>query len=108
MKITALDLASRRKTPDGVAGYEVLGETLVFVGQDLSRDVARGFPWHEFDVRESASSGRFFGLKRRGEPFRPSLTRPPLSPDQFRQLGLGAAGRWRRLQIPFDDVRQMI
>jgi hypothetical protein len=28
-------------------------ETLVFTGQDLSRDVARGFPWREFEIRES-------------------------------------------------------
>ena len=34
-------------------------QTLVFIGQDLSRDVARGFPWREFEIRESAHSRRF-------------------------------------------------
>jgi len=82
-------------------------ETLVFTGQDLSRDVARGFPWRAFEVRESASSGRFLGLKRLGEPFPPSLRRPPLSPEQFTQLGLGAVGRWHRLPVPFDRVREL-
>jgi hypothetical protein len=82
-------------------------ETLVFTGQDLSRDVARGFPWRAFEVRESASSGRFFGLKRLGDPFPPSLKKPPLSPDQFTQLGLGSVRRWARLRVPFDQVRQL-
>jgi hypothetical protein len=83
-------------------------ETLVFTGQDLSRDVARGFPWRAFEVRESASSGRFFGLKRLGEPFPPSLRKPPLSREQFTRLGLGAVGRWHRLPVPFDQVRQLV
>lgn len=82
-------------------------ETLVFTGQDLSRDVARGFPWRAFEVRESASSGRFFGLKRLGDPLPPSLKKPPLSPDQFTQLGLGSVRRWARLRVPFDQVRQL-
>ena len=64
------------------------GEALVFLGQELARDVARGFPWREFEIRESASSGRFFGLKRLGEPFPPSAKRPPLSPERYQQLGL--------------------
>ena len=83
------------------------GETLVFLGQDLSRDVARGFPWREFAVRESAGSGRFFGLRRLGEPFPLSAKRPPLSRDTYRQLGLGSLRRWHRLQVTFDDVREM-
>ena len=83
------------------------GETLVFVGQDLSRDVARGFPWREFEIRESASSGRFFGLKRLGDALPPSASKPPLSPDQYRKLGLASVHRWQRLQVPFDHVREI-
>jgi hypothetical protein len=82
-------------------------ETLVFTGQDLSRDVARGFPWREFEIRESAHSRRFFKLKRLGEPFRPFADKPPLSREQFKQLGLSSAGRWQRLDVPFDDLRQI-
>ena len=82
-------------------------ETLVFTGQELSRDVARGFPWREFEIRESAHSRRFLGLKRLGEPFRPFTGKPPLSPDHFKQLGLSSVGRWQRLQVPFDDLRQI-
>jgi hypothetical protein len=47
------------------------GESLAFVGQDLARHVARGFPWRELELRESASSRRFLGVKRLGEPFSP-------------------------------------
>jgi hypothetical protein len=83
------------------------GETLVFLGQELARDVARGFPWREFEIRESASSGRFFGLKRLGEPFPPSAKRPPLSPERYQQLGLPSMVRWQRLQLPFDHVRDI-
>jgi hypothetical protein len=63
------------------------GETLVFLGQDLSRDVARGFPWRE--------------------RFPPSTKRPPLSPDAFRQLGLGSVRRWQRLPVAFEDLREV-
>ena len=83
------------------------GDTLVFVGQDLSRDVTRGFPWHEFEIRESASAGRLFRLKRLGSPFPPSATKPPLSPAKFGELGLQSVGRWRRLPVPFDDLREL-
>ena len=83
------------------------GETLVFLGQGLARDVSRGFPWREFEVRESSSSARFFRLKRLAEPFPPSAKKPPLSPDQFRRLDLGSVRRWRQLQIAFHDLRDI-
>ena len=83
------------------------GETLAFTGQDLSRHVARGFPWREFEIRESATSRRFLRLKRHGEPFPPSAHRPPLSLDQFKQLGLSATGWWHHLDVPFDHLRQV-
>lgn len=82
-------------------------ETLVFTGQELSRDVVRGFPWREFEIRESAHSRRFLGLKRLGEPLRPSAVKAPLSPDQLKQLGLSSVGRWQRLEVPFDNLRQV-
>jgi hypothetical protein len=82
-------------------------DTLVFAGQDLARDVARGFPWREFEIRESAHSRRFFGLKRRAEPFRAFAARPPLSPEQYKRLGLASVNRWQRLEVPFDDLRQV-
>ena len=82
------------------------GQTLVFVGQELSRSVTRGFPWREFEIRESAKSRRFLGLKRLGEPLPPSATRPPLSREQSRQLGLSSVSRWGSLDVSFDQVRQ--
>ena len=72
-----------------------------------SCEVARGFPWREFDIRESAHSRRFLGLKRLGEPFRPVATRPTLSPDQFKRLGLSSVRRWHRLELPFEELRQL-
>lgn len=83
------------------------GETLVFTGQDLARDVAHGFPWRELEIRETAHSKHFLGLTRVGEPFRPLTERPPLSPDQFEQLGLSSVDRWQRLEVPFDSLRQV-
>ena len=83
------------------------GETLVFLGQDLARDVSRGFPWREFEVRESPSSGRFFRLKRLAEPFPPSAKKPPLSRDEFRRLDLGSVRRWGPLQVAFHDLRDI-
>ena len=82
------------------------GETLAFAGQELARHVARGFPWREFEIRESATSRLFLDLKRRGEKFAPSAVRPPLSAEQSERLGLSTA-RWQQLQVPFDDVRQI-
>ena len=83
------------------------GETLVFLGQGLSRDVARGFPWREFEIRESGSSVRFLGLTRLAESVAPSAKKPPLSPEQFARLGLGSVRRWRQLQVAFDDLREI-
>ena len=82
-------------------------ETVVFTGQDLSRHVARGFPWREFEVRESLSSRRFLGLKRLAEPQRPSLTKPPLSSEQFARLGLASVAYWKQLEVPFEQLRQV-
>jgi hypothetical protein len=48
------------------------GETLVFTGQDLARQVARGFPWRELEVRETAASRR-----------------------------------WKELDVPFEQLRQI-
>ena len=56
---------------------------------------------------EEPHSRRFLGLKRLGEPFRPFTDRPPLSRDQFTQLGLSSVGRWQCLEVPFDDLRQV-
>jgi hypothetical protein len=83
------------------------GETLVFVGQDLARDVARGFPWREFAIRETAHSARFLGLERRGDPLPPSIVKPPLSPVQYERLGLAAVRRWRRVDVRFDQLREV-
>ena len=85
------------------------GDTLVFTGQELARQVARGFPWQEFEIREGAHSHRFLGLERRGAGVRlnPSLVRPPLSAEQHEQLDLGAVTRWRRLDVAFDVLRRI-
>jgi hypothetical protein len=83
-------------------------ETLVFTGQDLSRHVARGFPWREFEIREAAASRRLLRLERLGEPLRPSASKPPLSPEQFKQLGLGSVARWKRLDVPFEQLREVV
>jgi hypothetical protein len=83
------------------------GETLVFTGQELARHVSRGFPWREFEIRETPHSRRFLRLKRGGEPLAPSLRRPPLSAESYNQLGLGAVRSWQRLEIPFDRIRQI-
>ena len=82
-------------------------ETLVFSGQELSRHVERGFPWAEFEIRETASSHRFLGLKRLDEPITPSAIKPPLSWEQFQQLGIASVVRWQRLDVSFDRLRHV-
>jgi hypothetical protein len=83
------------------------GETLVFTGQDLARDVSRGFPWYEFEIRESPKARIFFRLKRLGDRLPPSMVKPPLSPAQYERLGLASVSRWRRLDMTFDELRGM-
>jgi hypothetical protein len=83
------------------------GETLVFLGQDLARDVGVASRGGSFAVRESASTGRFFGLKRLGEPF---LRRPRgrrCRATRYRKLGLGSVRRWHRLQVPSTTCEEM-
>jgi hypothetical protein len=82
------------------------GETVVFVGQDLARQMSRGFPWQEFDVRETAHSRRFLRLERISARFAVTDTRPPLSPERFKELGLSAVARWKPLDVPFEQIRE--
>jgi hypothetical protein len=83
------------------------GETLVFTGQDLARAVARGFPWREFEIRETAHSHRLLRLKKIGQPLTVSKIRPPLSAGAYHRLGLADVGRWQRLDVPFNELRQV-
>jgi hypothetical protein len=47
------------------------------------------------------------GVRRRGEPLAPSLVREPLSREGYKQLGLGSVRAWQRLDVPFDQIRQI-
>ena len=81
------------------------GETLVFLGQDLARDVAHGFPWGSSRprvrglgslLRSDVWAGRF-----RRRPEAATIARP------VQHLGLLIrASAWHRLQLPFDHVRR--
>ena len=82
------------------------GETVVFVGQELARQLSRGFPWREFDVRETAHSRRFLRLERVGDPFAVTDTRTPLSPERFKELGLSAVGKWKVLDVAIEELRK--
>ncbi len=81
-------------------------ETVVFLGQDLARDVSRGFPWREFDVRETAHSHRFLRLERVSDPFALTDTRPPLSSERFKELGLSTVVRWKAVDVAFEELRE--
>ena len=81
------------------------GKTAVFLGQDLARQLSRGFPWQAFDVRETAHSRRFLRLERIGDPFDRAETRPPLSRERYKELGLYAISRFARLHLPFERLR---
>lgn len=67
----------------------------------------RGFPWCEFDIRESPTSRQLFGLKRRGASHPPAEIRPPLSRDQFKRLGL-TWDNWQTLPLSFERVREIL
>lgn len=82
------------------------GETVVFLGQDLARESSRGFPWQEFDVRETAHARRFLRLGRVGDAFAVTDTRPPLSRERFKALGLSAVVRWKALDVAFEELRK--
>ena len=83
------------------------GEALVFCGQDLARDVSRGFPWREFDIRESPNSRMFFRLKRVADALPPSLVKPPLSREEYKRLGLASVRRWGRLDKTLNELRRL-
>ena len=83
------------------------GATLVFTGQELARHVGRGFPWREFSIGETRHSRRFLGFERKGDPQKPSESRPPLSRQAYKQLGLDSVRTWKQLEMAFDDVRKL-
>lgn len=83
------------------------GETLVFTGQDLARQVKRGFPWREFELRVAPHSQQFLGFGERGDPHPPSAVRQPLSRQVYTKLQLGKVRHWGKLDIPFAEVREV-
>ena len=82
------------------------GETLALAGQYLSRHASRGFPWAEFEIRETEHSRRFLGISKRGKPFEPSLVRPQLSFAALKSFGL-LQQPWTLLEVDFDKLREV-
>lgn len=80
------------------------GETLALAGQYLARHVSRGFPWADFEIRETPHAHRFLGIKKVGAPIRPSFVRPQLSVEEFKAWGL-LEHPWRLLQVDFERLR---
>jgi hypothetical protein len=80
------------------------GDTVVFVGQEFTRKLSRGFPWTEFHVRETPHSRRFLGVDRNGDAF-PVEHRPPLSRERYQEFGLHIISHWARLHVPFERIR---
>jgi hypothetical protein len=80
------------------------GDTVVFLGQEFTRKLSRGFPWSEFRVRETPHSRRFLGVDRKGDAF-PAEKRTPLSRARYVEFGLPVVSHWGRLHLPFERVR---
>ena len=61
------------------------GDTVVFLGQEFARKLSRGFPWRQFEIRETPHSRRFLGLTRIGDAF-PAEKKPLLSCERYKEL----------------------
>jgi hypothetical protein len=80
------------------------GDTVVFLGQEFARKLSRGFPWRQFEIRETPHSRRFLGLTRIGDAF-PAEKKPLLSRERYKEFGLDVISHWGRLHIPFERIR---
>jgi hypothetical protein len=66
------------------------GEVIFMQGQYLERYVMRQhFPWSSFEIVETPGSKLFLGLRKLGEPLKPSFTREPLSWEEAKAFGFG-------------------
>jgi hypothetical protein len=63
------------------------GEIVMFAGQYLSRQKAKGFPWATVEILEAPSSKIFFGLRREGASLDPTVLPEPLSWEETKRLG---------------------
>jgi len=76
-------------------------------GQYLYPYERRGFPWRAFEIRETAHSHFFFGLKRVSDRLKPSIVRKSLTWNEMKRLGVLSA-HWKLIDVPFEDLRQLL
>jgi hypothetical protein len=78
------------------------GESLLLRGQYLERYKRQSFPWRSFEIVETPSARRFLGLRRLGEPLKPSFVRQPFTWEEMKQFGFG---KFRVVDIDFEKLK---
>jgi hypothetical protein len=87
--------------------YSARADEVFQPGEVVTLDGLDGFHDQYIDAATPGDAIRFPGLKRLGEQFSPSASKPPLSPERYRHLRLSSRVRWKRLPVPFDHVREI-
>ena len=104
--IDAVVFAEREDEGPVVFVRSIDEQTLVFVGQDLARSVAAGFPWRRFTIRETPHARRCFRLTADGPSVSPGIL-APLSSRAVERLELGRVARWAEVGVSLEEVREI-
>jgi hypothetical protein len=110
-RIITMDAIEIEEQEDEGPSFFVLttdNEVLFFHGQEFDSYKRRGFPWREFDILETPQSKMLFRLKKRGEAFRPSFVRKPLSYDEMKMLSSNFKRNFRVVPVDFESLKTNI
>lgn len=81
-------------------------KVIYFHGQELHGWKRRGFPWREFEIKESPHSKMLFRLQKSGEAFPPTFVRKPMSYEMMKLYSGNFDGRrYRILDEDFESLK---
>lgn len=106
-RVVAVDAVEVEEQEDEGPSFFVLendGSTLLFVGQYLDAYRRKGFPWKTFEILEAPESKIFFGLSPQGDRLVPSLRRPPLSWEEYKEF-VAATRQYGVVDVDFEALK---
>lgn len=107
-RITVMDAIEMEQAEDEGASYFILTDdkkVIYFHGQEMDRWKRHGFPWQEFEIRETPRSKMLFSLKQQGARFAPTIIRKPLSFAEVKNYSGNFKGHYRILEVDFESLK---
>lgn len=107
-RITVADAIEIEEQEDEGPSFFVLTaekKVIYFHGQEMDGWKRRGFPWKEFEIKETPRSKMLFRLKKQGGKFQPSFVRRPMSYEDVKRYSGNFKGRYRIIDEDFESLK---